>query len=212
LAATGSSLAAWETMWFHLAAAVTDDDRNRNNRWAVAAALNQRLGANHFWGVPAARATEWLPTRKPADAGLPALRGSEVHLLEQTRRRPFSVWQLLGAGAVGSQTLMGIPALQRIRTAEGLAERTHVWPFETGFTTDPCRGRSDAIVLAEVWPSAIDVDHVEHPVKDARQVVALAQHFAAAEAAGELGSWFRPSLSPAEEAAALAEEGWVLHG
>jgi len=38
-------------------------------------------------------------------------------------RRPFSVWQLLGCGAAGSQTLLGLPVCERLRAGldSGLA-------------------------------------------------------------------------------------------
>lgn len=202
---------AWEATWLHLAAAVEDDERNRNNRWEVAATLNERMGAHHFWGVPAGRATEWLAPTRPQQFALPATREADRRVISPSGRRPFSVWQLLGAGAVGSQTLTGIPALQRLRGADGLQERIRVWPFETCFTTDPCAGAHDAVVLAEVWPSSIVVGHIDHPVKDARQVVALAHHLAAADAAGRLPTSFSPVLPPVDATAALSEEGWVLH-
>ncbi len=210
LAGSASTVPAWQATWEHLTAALTDDDRNRNNRWDVAAELNERLGCHQFWGVPAARASRSLAATKPPAALLPATRTTERHIATQSGRRPFSVWQLLGAGAVGSQTLTGIPALQRLRTAPSLARRVRVWPFETGFTNDPC-GAGDAIVLAEVWPSAIAVDQIEHPVKDARQVVALTHHLATADRDGQLAGCFHPALPPDVGQAAIAEEGWILH-
>lgn len=202
----------WSAIWQYLAETITDDTRNRNNRWAVAAGLNGRLGRNHFWGVPPRRAGESLASSKPAGFALGEFRHSERHIRATTGRHPFSVWQLLGAGAVGSQTLTGIPVLHHLRNVPGLAERTRVWPFETGFTPDPCEGRPDAIVIVEVWPSSIDVDHIDHSVKDARQVVALAEHFAAASRSGTLASAFDPDLTDDVNAAAAREEGWVLLG
>lgn len=201
---------AWRVVWQHVAAHVTDDDRNRNNRWTVAAELNERLGSHHFWGAPPARATSHLTTTKPGTFALPEFRRSEHHLRTVTGRRPFSAWQLLGAGAVGSQTLMGIPTLHHLRHHEGLADRTRVWPFETGLTADPWAARpDDGIVLAEVWPSAVEFGHVAHPVKDARQVIALAQRFRTSADDGSLAAAFSPPPHHVEEATAL-EEGWVL--
>ena len=204
---------AWRAIWQYVADHITDDERNRSNRWAVAADLNERLGTHHFWGSPPARAGTHLATTKPKEFALAEFRRSELHLRVLTGRRPFSAWQLLGAGAVGSQTLMGIPTLLHLRIADGLATRTRVWPFETGFTIDPWAGRpDDGIVLAEVWPSAIDtatIDGADHPIKDARQMITLAQAFVAAAADGRLQQAFDGPTDAADRAAA-AEEGWVL--
>jgi hypothetical protein len=120
------------------------------------------------------------------------------------------VWQLLGAGSVGSQVLTGIPVVHHLRHHVALRDRARVWPFETGLATTPAADVDDAIVIAEVWPSSIPFDHVDHPVKDARQVIALAHHLAALDAAGSLGPLFVPSLTASEAAAVVAEEGWVL--
>jgi precorrin-8X/cobalt-precorrin-8 methylmutase len=190
--------APWEAIWQHLSLHITDDERNRNNRWAVATELNRRLGHTHFWGAPPRHASAHLTTTKPLHFALAEFRRSEVHLRAATGKRPFSAWQLLGIGAVGSQTLMGIPILQRLRVADRLSDRTHVWPFETGFTADPWAGRRDGIVLAEVWPSAIEFGHIGHPIKDAQRA-----------ADGSLGEAFRPLMSAADASTAM-EEGWVL--
>ena len=40
-------------------------------------------------------------------------------VLRSQGRRPFSSWQLFGAGAVGSQSLLGIPMLDRLRRRFG---------------------------------------------------------------------------------------------
>ncbi len=78
-----------------------------------------------------------------------------------------------------------------------------MWPFETGLGLT---GSAD-VVFAEVWPSAIAFDHVDHPVKDARQVIALAHHLAHQLVHGTL---VEPRLTDDERTAVLQEEGWVL--
>lgn len=200
---------AWLAIWQHLARRITDDARNRNNRWSVAAELNERLGSRHFWGAPPASAGPHLTSTKPASFTLAEYRRSEAHLRDATGKRPFSAWQLLGVGAVGSQTLTGIPVLHQLRHADGLAARTRVWPFETGFVADPWCGTNDGIVFAEVWPSAVEFDHVAHPVKDARQVTALAQRLRTSADDGCLAVAFSAPPHHVDAATAL-EEGWVL--
>lgn len=190
----------WLAVWEYLGHRLHDDASNHNNRWDVAAELNQMLGVNHFWGAPPRAAGDRLTTTRPTwgDRHLPTYRATE-QLLRDRGKRPFSVWQLLGAGSVGSQAITGIPVLQRLRLHPRLAGRVRVWPFETGLQLPD----DDGIVLAEVWPSAIPFDHVDHPVKDARQVVALAQWFASHPAA---------DATPADDIAdaTAMEEGWVL--
>jgi hypothetical protein len=198
-------------MWQHLAETITDDDRNRNNRWGVAAELNRRLGALWFWGVPKGRAGDWLTSTRPNPPSnvVPAYRHVEICLREQGLH-PFSASHLLGAGSVGSQALTGIPVVHHLRHHPDLAHRLRVWPFETGLVSDPCADVSNAVVVAEVWPSAIDFRHVGHPVKDARQVVALAAHLAALDAADSLGRLFAPPTALVQRAVVEGEEGWVL--
>jgi precorrin-8X/cobalt-precorrin-8 methylmutase len=187
----------WEATWALLDGLLHDDDRNRNDRWAVAAQLNRRMGSLHFWGTPRTSADEWLTVTRPVEQ-LPRWRTVEQRLRDG-RRYPFSAWQLYGAGSVGSQALTGIPVVQRLRQHPALRERSAVWPFETGLAME----RRAEVVFAEVWPSAIAFDHIDHPVKDARQVVALARHLAATPVA-------TPTLTAAELIVVLAEEGWVL--
>lgn len=199
----------WADLWAHLAEHLVDDEHNRNNRWEVAAALNRRLGAPHFWGVPAARATAHLTVRRPTPT-LPHLRHCETELRSADGRAPKSTWQLLGAGSVGSQALTGIPVLHRLRHHPGLAGRARVWPFETGLEPDPAPG-DDTILFAEVWPSTVPLDPADHEVKDARQVLALARHLAVLDEAGELARRFAPPLDPDIVDDVIREEGWVLH-
>jgi precorrin-8X/cobalt-precorrin-8 methylmutase len=198
---------AWAATWHHLADHITDDDRNRNNRWAVAADLNARVGELRFWGVPPRHACEHLTIRKPVLAD--EFRIVEARLRLQGKR-PFSTWQLLGSGSVGSQTLTGIPVVHRLRNHPELAARTRVWPLETGLTTDPTMHDPDAIVIAEVWPSAIPHDTGLHLVKDACQVMSLARHYAALDRTGALAECFAPRLDRAATDVIIGEEAWIL--
>ena len=196
-------------MWSHLAELVDDDERNRNNRWRVATELNRAIGAPQFWGAPITHAGPWLPTTRPAAPPLAQWRETE-RVLRARGSRPFPVWQLLGVGSVGSQSLTGIPMLHglRRRLPEGAVR---VWPFDTGLTDDPLEGFHKEVsqtVVAEVWPSSIDSRHVDHTVKDARQVIAMTHHLRA-----QLDSGTPLFASPAARAAGqqvLDEEGWVL--
>jgi precorrin-8X/cobalt-precorrin-8 methylmutase len=198
----------WSAMWSSLSEHIVDDVDNANNRFAVAAEFNRRLTgtASPFWGCPPSAAGHYLTTTKPTiTAPLAPFRATEEVLREQGHR-PFSSWQLLGAGAVGSQSLLGIPVLDRIRARFG--QRVHVWPFTTGLASPALD--EGTIVAVEVWPSMRELGDHGDTVRDAAQVVATANWLADTDAADGLGAMFSPLLPRAVEQVAVAEEGWVF--
>jgi len=87
-----------------------------------------------------------------------------------------SVWQLAYNGAVGSQVIMGLPVLHRLRDAFGAD--LSVWPFERAETP---------LVMAEIWPSLLnaEVHAASGPdtIRDAVQVRLLAQALGALDGA-----------------------------
>jgi precorrin-8X/cobalt-precorrin-8 methylmutase len=214
---------AWRWTWDHLAALVHDDvdgRPNRNDRFAVAARLNRRIGGDGvgpFWGRPPSVDEPSLSTHKPpfpfgtaAGTSLAEFRHTE-HALRHAGLRPFSVWQTSYAGSVGGQALTAFGVLRSLRDDPRLVGVSAVWPFETDFTSAPTSAAG--IVLAEVWPSAVSVPPAgpqAHPVRDARQVTALCRWAAALDAEGRLGPLFAPDISPDVARAAIDEEGWVL--
>ncbi|MFZ9015941.1 MAG: cobalamin biosynthesis protein CbiG [Ilumatobacteraceae bacterium] len=193
----------WRAMWDHLAGRLVDDERNRNDRFEVAAELNRRRAPGPFWGCPAGRSIDGLDPRKPHEHPLAEFRTVET-VLRSDGFRPASVWQLLGAGSVGSQTLTVLPVLERVRRRGG----AEVWPFSTGFDL-PMIGPSE-VVVAEIWPTVFPVDPGEHPVRDAAQVMSVARYLRSADERSDLGRWFRPPGASADIPSAVAEEGWLL--
>ena len=105
---------------------------------------------------------------------------------------------------MGSQSLVGIAALDRLRW--NLGSRVSVWPFDTGLDVPPVTD----VVVAEVWPSFWDVTVPPGVVKDAAQVEATARRLRQLDADGELGALFRPTVNDAVRSAVVDEEGWVL--
>ncbi|SRR6056297_1144524 len=207
-AALGLAGTPWSSMWALLADRITDDDRNANNRFVVASELNRRLtgGAAPFWGCPPSAASDHLATTKPStSAGLAQFRATE-EVLRCQGLYPFSAWQLLGAGAVGGQSLLGIARLHDLRSR--LSDRVHLWPFTTGFRPPP--PVDGAIVVAEIWPSMLALDVNDGEVRDAAQVAATARWLAATDSEGRLETFFSPVLRPDVSTAALEEEGWAL--
>ena len=64
----------WMRLWETLSGAIEDSERNANNRWAVAASLNQQISpgsAGPFWGCPKARQAKTLTSRKIGHLSFP---------------------------------------------------------------------------------------------------------------------------------------------
>ena len=130
------------SIWEFLNQAVTDGEDNSNNRFEVAQALNSKFdGLGPFWGCPQNLYLEGLP-QKGTDRFSHGV--SEFRLCEKYARSAHSVWKLFTTGAVGSQSLTGIPYLQKLR--EKFNKKLCVWPFDQEFN-------SAQIVLGEVYPS-----------------------------------------------------------
>jgi molybdopterin-guanine dinucleotide biosynthesis adapter protein len=173
-----------------LADRIVDGPDNTNNRFDIAEAINLQLGGKGpFWGCPKARPRAHLSPLKDVAYGDLGL--SEKRRVEIENPPAKSVWQLLGAGSVGSQALLGIPAVHRLAAATGAA----VWPFESA--TD--------LTLAEVYPSLLagEVARSGDPIPDRAQVRLLARALFNLSVHGELA----PLLEVPSEA---AEEGWIL--
>ncbi|HTN52922.1 MAG TPA: hypothetical protein VML50_11005 [Anaeromyxobacter sp.] len=195
---------------------------NRNNRFAVAAAVNraaqggERGRAGPFFGCPRREETAWLGQARPTFP-VAAARGARLSCWRSTdealRRAglsPLSPWWVLGGGAptVGGQALVGIPAVAEL--AERLDGRARIWPLETGFAPPPS-GAARA-VLAEIWPGLVNDRLEQGLVRDAAQVRAMARWAAGADADGTLRRLLAapPGLGGADLAACLSEEGWTL--
>ncbi len=137
----------------------------------------------------------------------------EFRLVEGRARRQSlrvqPVWKLYAPGAVGGQTLLGIPRLLALRNHPWLSPHLRIWPFETGLARLD-RPAAGSIIAAEVYPSLIEAEPA--PVKDAGQVSALARHFGRLDEAEALAALFAgdPALSPEERDIIEREEGWIL--
>lgn len=188
---TGSAMA--RAVWHWLAGRISDDAQNRNNRFAVAAEINRRLGGpGPFWGRPAALNLPDLRARKAVDyaaLGLP-----ERRAVEGVVRRAQPVWKCYTTGSVGGQSLTGLPVIHRLSQLPQVS----VWPFDAPL---------GPVVLAEVYPSLLDPAvrsrMAAGAIKDDIQVRTLSQ------ALWSLGR--KGGLSPLFEVPAVAgEEGWIL--
>ncbi|MFP5296182.1 MAG: cobalamin biosynthesis protein CbiG [Alphaproteobacteria bacterium] len=205
----------WQAMWKFLASNVVDKADNTNNRYQVAAKMNRLMTdeAWPFWGAPAKQAQRWLTTTKPpagAGADIPEFRATEA-AARKGKLQPKSVWQMHGAGAVGGQTLVGVPMVRRL--LESLGPSGAVWPFGTGWRAlDAADVEPLSALVVEVWPSMFDGKPQPGEFRDQAQVRATAEALAKMDEAGELAKAFAPPKGADEALIARVEqeEGWIL--
>ncbi|MEO0631090.1 MAG: hypothetical protein AAFY46_10230, partial [Planctomycetota bacterium] len=157
-------------------ARLTDEDNDNNNRFELAAQLNQHIaertsGPGPFWGCPAGSATESLTVKRPETPDIPEYRLIDAYLRSRSEL-PQSPWKLAYAGSVGSQVFTGLKAVHRITQHPKLAHRCRIWPFETAWADALGTESNDTITIAEIYPTLAEHRPVKHPIKDARQVVA----------------------------------------
>jgi hypothetical protein len=207
--------APWSAMWKFLASNVVDKADNTNNRYQVAAKMNRLMTdeAWPFWGAPAKQAQRWLTTTKPpagSGADIPEFRATE-QAVRKGKLQPKSVWQMHGAGAVGGQTMTGIPVVRRL--LESLGPSGAVWPFGTGWRAlDAADVEPLSALIVEVWPSMFPVTPEAGEFKDQAQVRATAEALAKMDEAGDLAKAFGPAKGTDEALVAQVEqeEGWIL--
>jgi precorrin-8X/cobalt-precorrin-8 methylmutase len=201
----------WRALWDELAGLITDAPDNHNNRFRVAAQLNQRYSNSNypFWGCFEADVSAHLDSRKQRPPGL-AL--AEHRACEQAASGAQSVWKLAYTGSVGSQALMGIPRLHALRFDPQLCQHTRVWPFETGPVHPGQWAPADwRVCIAEVYPSMIPIEAAAGKVHDQCQVEQLAQHFYQLDQAGLLAEHLALARLPAGvDEQQVMEEGWIL--
>ncbi|RZJ03437.1 MAG: cobalamin biosynthesis protein CbiG [Brevundimonas sp.] len=207
--------APWSAMWKFLAANVVDKADNTNNRYQVAAKMNRLMTdeAWPLWGAPAKQAQRWLTTTKPpagSGADIPEFRATE-DAVRKGKLQPKSVWQMHGAGAVGGQTMTGIPVVRRL--LESLGSSAAVWPFGTGWRAlDTADVEPLSALVVEVWPSMFETKTQPGEFKDQAQVRTTAEALAKLDEAGDLSKAFAPPKGADEALVAKVEteEGWIL--
>ncbi|MBV9553351.1 MAG: cobalamin biosynthesis protein CbiG, partial [Alphaproteobacteria bacterium] len=196
----------WRAVWDEIARLVEDRADNRNNRFLVAAQLNERVShaAFPFWGRPVRLDHAFLGPkhhRRHEAEGL-----HEKRLIDNWMIGAQPCWKLIGAGSVGGQVLTGLPVVRALRDDPRWAAQARVWPFETGLGLGP----EARIVFAEVWPSWWKPCAKLGPPKDRAQVRTVARIFAAADRAGVLAAWFSPDIGDADPRRVIDEEAWTL--
>lgn len=179
-------------LWDWLAARISDTDGNVNNRFDVAEQINAKFeGIGPLWGK----------THKDRWPGVPYTKQDvvfdvvcEKRACDERAKAASSCFQLCYNPTVGSQVLMGLPMLSRLRRIAGVA----VWPFE------PVTEAQTALV--EIWPGLIEKavkTEGAQGIRDERQVALLATALSRVPAE-ELAAWM---AEPPDEA---REEAWIL--
>ena len=208
-----AGLPAGRALCARLAAMIRDAPDGTNNRFEVAGVLNREIQAavgtgcdGPFWGHPAGRTyADLSPTRpRPFPARIPNGRLAERRYGARGIQSP---WKLFTVGAVGSQTLLGLPAVHRLLVDPALAARTRLWPFETDWDRAVA---DDTIVIAEMWPSLVDCGGQGFDVKDACQVAAVRDWALDRPDALARGLAQPAGLSDAEERVVRETEGWIV--
>lgn len=176
-------------LWDWLEARVADSAGNANNRFDLAEQMNRRFpGVGPFWGRPSHLPHPDLPEKGSDRHGHGQAESRDA---ERVVPRAQSVWKLYTTGSVGSQTLLGLPVLARLRRSAG----ARVWPFE------PATG---PLVFTETYTGLIDPLPPEPGIKDQQQVKALARAYWALSQSGGLAGLM------ADPGPAARREGWML--
>jgi molybdopterin molybdotransferase len=191
LTGRADALAVWGWMADHL-----EDAPAGNNRFDLAGRINGMFpGVGPFWFNASAQEIPHLPRKGRARDGHGM---AERRAVELRAKGSFTCWQMGGAGAVGSQVMTGMAALEQLRRA--FPGQVAVWPFEP---------LNRPVAFVEVWPSLLDgavkAAMREGGIKDAVQVRVLARAVAEAARDGRLGV-----LLDAVPEEARREEGWIL--
>ena len=199
------------TLWDWLATHIKDAPDNANNRYDVAAAINGAYpGLGPFWGRPGTWDYPTIPVRaserRERNAHPP-----ERRLCDIRATGAKTVWQLAYTGSVGSQMLLGLPALKRLTEDSRVAGRAAIWPFQTGLRTPDAPA-----VIAEVYPSLlrneVHARRREGEMLDSAQARVNAEAFARLDALGGLAPLFAgaPGLTADERRLIESEEAWIL--
>ena len=198
-------------LWDWLDARIEDAEDNANNRYEVAEAINRAYpGVGPCWGRPASWRHPDVPPRGSArtqrDTHPP-----ERRLADCYAQGAKTVWQLAYAGSVGSQVLLGLPALKRLTKDPRIKGQAAIWPFATGLSVPDA-----PVVIAEIYPSLLKQEIRERrkqdEILDAAQVRVNAQAFARLDEQRRLAPLFEEhrSLTAEERRIVENEEAWIL--
>ncbi len=198
----------WAELWDLISKEIDDKPNNNNNRFKVAGDLNSYFDGNGpFWGQHQAHDFPNLEHGAPPegyDGDLPSeFRHIEKLLAKLPAINPKPVWQLFGNGSVGSQTLVGIPKVNKLRKELNCA----IWPFEN-------IDDSSKHVIAEIFPSIWKITETGQ-TKDEKQVKTVAKNIAYLDETELLQKFLDAPFdyernNKINEGDIIKKEGWIL--
>ena len=205
----------WRGIRDFLLKEMKDKPDNSNNRFALAARMNRLIsnGPFPFWGCSKKDELTTLSIKKSrehAKGDIAEFRIVENVALETKKSRPQPVWKIAYAGAIGGQTMTGIPAIERLREKFPALK---VWPFDIPLAKLDNETMGDArVVVAEVLTSLNATNQQASEIRDEAQVRSLCEALAERDANGKLAVMFagEAKLTEAQKAAVTLEEGWIL--
>jgi hypothetical protein len=205
----------WRAMRDFLLKEMKDKPDNSNNRFALAARMNRLIsgGPFPFWGCSKKDELTTLSVKKSREHGpgdIAEFRTAEQVAIDSKKGRPQPVWKIAYAGAIGGQTLTGIPAIERLREKFPALK---LWPFEVPLAKlDESTLEGVRILIAEVLPSLNSARPEATEIRDEAQVRSLCETLAERDASGRLAALFagEAALKDSQRAAVSAEEGWIL--
>jgi len=205
----------WRGMRDFLLKEMKDKPDNTNNRFALAAMMNRRMsgGPFPFWGCSKKDELATLSIKKTREHGkgdMPEYRIAEEAATAAKKGRPQPVWKIAYAGAIGGQTMTGIPAIERLREKFPALK---IWPFEVPLAKLDDEGLGDTrILVAEVLPQFHSAKPEATEIRDEAQVRSICEALAERDANGKLAALFagEAKLSDSQKATAVSEEGWIL--
>ncbi|HXU31502.1 MAG TPA: hypothetical protein VN851_13060 [Thermoanaerobaculia bacterium] len=217
---------AWRAIWDRISLEMVTA---KLDRFSAATELNRQIGdparPGPFWARPKLRVEpeiDFLPCKKEnwqssKDRTYQTRSGHTLSTLRKTDEflpGTQEVWKLFAPGAVGGQSLTGIPTV--LSLFETFEKYSAVWPFETGLMT-PTRPKGEAFILhAEVWPGILEqrtdrLDHETFACRDEAQVYCLVEVLRRLDLKGDLHRLFAPECIPGSfDPSFVLEEGWTL--
>ncbi|HTK03205.1 MAG TPA: hypothetical protein VL401_00355 [Alphaproteobacteria bacterium] len=210
----------WLQLWEKLNQMVSDDEFNTNNRFEVANKLNELCIENianlgPLWGHPMNQKHSYLnpkssvyPFKTKTGDLLRKLRWTEMR---ENKAQP--VWKLIGSASVGGQTIIGIPAIYKLRFDPLIYKYSKIWPFETGFSSVVNPIGEPSVLFVEIWPGILN-DKLDSkiPIRDQAQVKATVDWMAELDGKDELKNLLSipKDLDVVAQKHCIEEEGWVL--
>ena len=197
------------SVWKWMSERIEDGPDNKNNRFEVAAEINAQFpGLGPFWGAPNSLVLEGLPHKGSLRHGHGMEEWRQSDIASKTAQ---SAWKLYTAGSVGSQAVLGISHLYKLK--RWLGGRGAVFPFETGSQLLDC-----PVVIGEIYPSFYSVDYTipleeKYPnelyhILDARQVRQVCDRFTCLIQTKMHASYLFDVRLVKESI--LQEEGWIV--